>query len=153
MLLQFRFKLLPTKKPVVPLNGRMVRPRAYVAVGLITPGGASIETAHLDPGSDDCVFPASLAAKIGIDLSNAARGEAIGIGAGPVELRFARASLRLFSGAECCEWPAWIAFADIAMNRPLLGFAGCLEFFTTTYHGDRELIEMLPNGRFPGVFL
>jgi hypothetical protein len=153
MLLQFPLKLLPTKKPVVSLNGRMVRPRAYVTAGLIGRAGASIEVAHLDPGSDDCVFPASLATKIGIDLSNAPIGEAVGIGTSPVTLRFARASLRLFSGADCCEWPAWIAFADASINRPLLGFAGCLEFFTTTYYGDRELVEMCPNDRFPGVFL
>ena len=151
MSLRLRYKLVPTKKPVVSLGGRMVRPRSLVVVSVIGPGGTSIEMAHLDPGSDDCVFPAALAAKIGVDLVNAPTGEAAGVGMDPVALRYGRVRLRLANGGERYEWPAWVAFTDAPINRPLLGFAGCLQFFTATFHGDREEAELLTNSFYPGV--
>jgi len=110
-----------------------------------------VETAHLDPGSDDCVFPLSLAAKIGVDLTNAPAGEAAGVGKAPVALRFAQVKLRLVSGEEWCEWPAWVAFTDAPLNRPLLGFAGFLQFFTATFRGDREEVELAVNALYPGI--
>jgi hypothetical protein len=153
MTLRFRYKLLPTKGPVVSLGGRFVRPRPLVVVSVIGPAETTIQTAHLDPGSDDCVFSSHLAAKIGIDLTNAPEGEAAGVGQAPVALRYAQVTLRVVNGSERCEWPAWVAFADTPLNRPLLGFAGFLQFFTATFHGDQEEVELTVNSRFPGVLL
>jgi hypothetical protein len=153
MSFRFRYKLVPTKKPVVSLGGRLVRPRSLVVVSVIGPGGTSIETAHLDPGADDCVFPVPLAARIGVDLANAATGEAAGIGMNPIGLRYGRVNLRLANGGERYEWTAWVAFTEAPINRPLLGFAGCLQFFTATFHGDREELELAANSLFPGAVL
>jgi hypothetical protein len=61
--------------------------------------------------------------------------------------------LRIANGGERCEWLAWIAFTDIPINRPLLGFAGCLQFFTATFHGEEEEVELAINGIFPGTTL
>jgi hypothetical protein len=153
MILRFRYKLVPTKRPILPLGGRMVRPRPFLAVSLIGPAGTIVETAHLDSAADDCVFPSSLAVKIGVDLVNAPEGEAAGVGKTPVALRYAQVKMRLVSGQEWCEWPAWVAFTDAPLNRPLLGFAGFLQFFTATFHGDREAVELAVNGLYPGITL
>src|ERR1700686_1061510 len=153
MSLRFSYKLLATKNAVPSLGGRMVRPRPLVVVTMIGPAGTIIETAHLDPGSDDCVFPSSSARKIGIDLTDAPQGEAAGVGIQPVPLRYAQVTLRLASGDERCDWRAVVAFTDAPLNRPLLGFAGLLQFFTATFHGDREEVELTVNGLFPGALL
>src|SRR5262245_15065445 len=153
MSLRFRYKLLPAKRPIVSLAGRLVRPRSLLVVTLIGPTGTITELAHLDPGSDDCVFPISLAHKIGVDLTNAPQGEAAGVGQAPVILQYAQAMLRLSNGQERLEWQAWVAFTPAPLNRPLLGFAGFLQFFTATFHGDREEVELAVNGQFPGTVL
>ena len=150
MSLRFPYKLLPTKSPVVSLDGRQFRPRPLVVVTLIGPSATSIQTAHVDPGSDDCVFPSHLAPTLGIDLAGAPEGEAAGVGQQPVALRYAQVTFRIANGGERCEWLAWIAFTDLPMNRPLLGFAGFLQFFTATFHGDQEVVELTANRLFPG---
>ena len=50
-----------------------------------------------------------------------------GVGGTPIALLYAQVILRLTDGQEHREWPAWVGFAPIQMNRALLGFAGCLE--------------------------
>jgi hypothetical protein len=153
MSLRFPYKLLRAKRPIVSLDGRLFRPRPLVVITLIGPSATTIQTAHVDPGSDDCVFPAHLAAKIGIDLSGAPEGEAAGVGQEAVVLRYAHVTLRLANGDEHCEWLAWIAFTDALLNRPLLGFAGFLQFFTATFHGDQEEVELTVNSLFPGTLM
>jgi hypothetical protein len=120
---------------------------------LLGSSGTTVETAHLDPGSDECVFAGEMAADIGVDLTNAPEGEAAGVGQAPVALRYARVVLRIANGGERCEWPAWVAFTDAPLKRPLLGFAGFLQFFTATFHGDQEAVELTANGLFPGASL
>jgi len=133
------------------LAADFVRPRALIGVTLIGPSGTTIETAHLDPASDDCVFPTILATKLGFDLSNAPEGTAAGVGQVPATLHYVQATLRIANGSELCEWRAWIAFTEAPLNRPLLGFAGFLQYFTATFHGDREEVELTVNSLFPGA--
>ena len=49
------------------------------------------------------------------------------------------------------EWPAWVGFTPAPLRRPLLGFAGCLQFFTATFSGDREQVELDANALYPGT--
>lgn len=153
MSLRFQYKQFPTKRPVASLGGRLARPRPLVLVTLIGPSGTTVELAHLDPGSDDCVFPSDIAEELGIDLTHAPEGEAAGVGQQPVTLRYAQVTFRIANGGERCEWLAWIAFTDLPMNRPLLGFAGFLQFFTATFHGDQEVVELEANSLFPGTLV
>jgi hypothetical protein len=122
-------------------------------VALVGPAGTIAEAAHLDPGSDDCVFPTFWAKQIGVDLGNAPEGEAAGVGQAPVSMKYAKVTLRLASGAECCEWPAWVAFTDATLRHPLLGFAGFLQFFTASFRGEDEEVELTINGLYPGATL
>jgi hypothetical protein len=153
MSLRFRYKLFPTKGPVASLDGRLVRPRPIVLVTLIGPAGTTVELAQVDSGADDCVFPIEYAEEIGIDLTDAPEGEAAGLGQKPVALQYVRVTMRIANGGERCEWLASVAFTDLPMNRPLLGFAGFLQFFTATFHGDQEAVELEVNSLFPGTLL
>jgi hypothetical protein len=55
----------------------------------------------------------------------------------------------LTDGIEYHEWPAWVGFVK-GLRRPLLGFGGFLQFFTATFHGDDEFVELAVNRLYPG---
>jgi hypothetical protein len=120
-------------------------------VSLIGPAGTHVEEALLDTGSDDVVFPEDAAAKIGLDLSNAPTLSAGGIATHATTCRFAHARLRVTDGVEFREWTAMVGFAPTPMRQPILGYAGFLQFFTATFHGDLEQVELAVNPTYPGT--
>jgi len=151
MSLRFFFKLMPAPAPVISLGGRFVRPRPIITVSVIGPQGTWVGDALLDSGADDSIFPEAVAVRAGIDLSAAPTGTAIGTGMARIALRFAEVSLRVTDGAEQRAWSALVGFTPDKLRRPLLGFAGFLQFFTATFHGDREEIELTVNSLYPGT--
>jgi len=112
--------------------------------------GAFVEDALLDTAADDTVFPISAAARIGADLTNSPKGEASGVGATPVVVHYALVELRLTDGKEFRRWAAWVGFTAARLKQPLLGFAGCLQFFGARFRGDREDVELDVNTLYPG---
>jgi hypothetical protein len=118
---------------------------------LIGPTGDYFRNGLLDAGADDTIFPEPVAARIGIDLTAAPAGEAAGVGATPVPVRYAEVTLRIAAGTERREWRAWVGFAAVRLRYPLLGFAGFLQFFTATFRGDREEVELAVNALYPGT--
>jgi hypothetical protein len=150
MTMRFPYRLRPSRQPVVSLGGRWVRPRPMVTVSLIGPRSTFVEEAMLDTAADDSVFPEYAAAIIGIDLANAPIGEASGVGGAPVAVRYAAVELRFTDGREFRRWPAWVGFTAARLKQPLLGFAGCLQFFGAFFHGDREEVELSVNALYPG---
>jgi hypothetical protein len=105
----------------------------------------------LDPGSDETIFPLRAAAQAKIDLSNAPTGLISGVGFGVVQLRYAEVTLRIAGVNELREWRAWVGFTAAPLKRPLLGFAGFLQFFTAHFYGDREEVELDVNSLYPGM--
>jgi hypothetical protein len=150
MSMLFHYQLTNLAQPAVPLGGRWVRPRPLVTVTLIGPGSSRASPALLDTGADDSVFPEYLAARVGIDLTTAPAGRASGLGAAPVPVRYAQINLRLTDGREFREWLGWVGFTSTPMLLPVLGFAGCLQFFSALFRGDREEVELEINSLYPG---
>jgi hypothetical protein len=107
--------------------------------------------AMLDCGADDTIFPAALAPFIGIDLGNSPVGRASGVGGLPFLVHYAQVTLRLTDGLEFREWPAWVGFTSAPLAQPLLGFAGCIQFFSMLTLGDREEVELTINSLYPGT--
>jgi hypothetical protein len=105
----------------------------------------------VDPGADDTVFSTALATQVGIDLSNAPSGSASGIGLVSSSLLHARVKLRIATATEHREWEAWVGFTTTQLRFPLLGFAGFLQYFTATFHGDTEQLELTVNATYPGT--
>jgi len=52
-------------------------------------------------------------------------------------------------GKEQRDWPAWVSFMPTKLQTSLLGFAGLL-FFTATFRGDREEVELTVNNLYLG---
>src|SRR5207247_2701726 len=79
-----------------------------IFVSLIGPSGTFVDRGLLDTGADDTLFPESVAAQIGVDLSNAPSGSGAGFGMHAAAVRYAevdRKSTRLNSSHE------WISYA------------------------------------------
>jgi hypothetical protein len=150
MSLRFNYTQVRMPGPALSLGGRWVRLRPYVEVTVIGPADCRLRVALLDPGSDETLFPEGLAAQLGVDLSDAPLTHVAGIGHGTVTARLAQVRLRISAGQELREWPAWVGFV-FGLRRPLLGFAGCLQFFTAAFHGDLEFVELTINTLYPGT--
>jgi hypothetical protein len=150
MSLVFPYTLVAANHPVASLGGRWSRPRALVMVSAIGPKNTFPMEGRLDTGSDDTVFPERLASLIGVDLSNAPIGQNRTANMIPSTVRYAQITLRITDGMERREWPAWVGFTS-AVHRPLLGFAGFLQFFTATFRGDREQVELTVNSLYQGT--
>jgi len=151
MSMVFPYRRFRLKSPVLTLGGRAERPRPVLDVGIIGPMGSRVLPSLLDTGADDTIFPATLAATLGIDLSQAPAVAAAGVGLVPVIVRLAEVTLRIAAGKERREWRAGVAFSPVPLRQPLLGFAGFLQYFTATFHGDREEVELAVNSLYPGI--
>jgi hypothetical protein len=149
--LRYPFRLQRTSQPVLSLGGRFVRPQPILAVNIIGPTNSWIRDGLLDTGSDDVVFPDHVAGLIGIDLKNPPTGAARGVGTGVVALRYAEATLRVVGQNEHREWQAWVGFTSAPLRRPLLGFAGFLQFFDSLYRGALEEFDLKVNPLYPGT--
>ena len=150
MSLFFRYKVVPINRAAVSLGGRWSRPRPLVIASVIGPNGTDPTQGRLDTGADDTLFSARLAARIGVDLSNAPHGQIRTANGTLMSVRYAQVTLRLTDGVERREWPAWVGFSP-TIHRPLFGFAGFLQFFTAIFHGDREQVELTVNALYPGT--
>jgi len=151
MSLRYAYQPIPVGHAVVPLGGRWVRPRPLVAVTVLGPTRSSIRDAVLDTAADDTIFSEILAAQISLDLTNAPAGVGAGVGMSNIPLRYGQVRLRLTDGREQREWFAWVGFTTLRIPYPMLGFAGCLQFFTSTFHGDREELELTVNRLYSGT--
>jgi predicted aspartyl protease len=151
MSLIFPYTEFPTPKPVWSLQGRAGRPRPLILVAIIGPTATVVERCLLDTGADDTVFPEAMATHLGIDLSGCPTSSASGVGQVGATLRHVEVRLRITDGQETREWPARVAFTSAPLRWPLLGFAGFLQFFTATFHGDHEQVELTVNGSYPGT--
>lgn len=151
MSLRFPYKPYKTKKPLWSLGGRKDRPRPVITIAVVGPAGTFPYPALLDSGADDTVFPELAASLLGIDLTNAPVGEAGAVGGATAVVRYAQVTLRITDGIEYREWTAWVGFTPAKLSRPLLGFAGFFQYFTATFHGDLEEVELTVNSLYQGT--
>jgi predicted aspartyl protease len=120
-------------------------------VTIFGPTGSRALDALLDTGAMDTVFEEKLAARLGIDLTNAPVGTSSGIGGISYPVRYARVQLRIADNLEQREWPAWVGFTAAKLRQPLLGYAGFLQFFDATFRGAAEEVELAINPTYPGA--
>ena len=148
--MQFRYKLFPQPVAALSLGGRWSRPRPVIPFSVLGPKDTWVNLALLDTGADETILPVDAARYIGLDLTHAPTGSTLGLGSVPVPLQYAEVKLRLSDGKEFREWLAWVGFTTMRIKRPLLGFAGCLQFFTAAFHGDREEVFLDVNSLYRG---
>lgn len=138
-------------QPQFSLDGLLYRPRPVIAITLVGPAKTICRDALVDNGADDTLFPVDDALDMGLDLRHLQRGTTTGIGATVINVRYCEVTLRLAAGQEQREWQAWVGFTTSPLARPLLGYAGFLRFFTATFHGETEEVELTVNGLYAGT--
>lgn len=150
MSMRIPYKDFPVRNPIPSLGGRMERPRPVIFITMLGPLGTYVEGALLDTGADDTLFPETVAGKLGIDLANAPIATGAGFGMLVSTVRYAEVTLRITDGVEQREWKAWVGFTSAKLRQPLLGYAGFLQFFTATFRGDLQEVELEINSSYPG---
>ena len=138
-------------QPQFTLDGLPYRPKPIIPITLVGPTGTTCVDALVDPGADETLFDANDALAVGLDLRQARRGTTTGVGGVIVSVRYLQVTLRLATSQEQHEWQAWVGFTIAPLPRPLLGYAGFLRFFTATFHGEKEEVELAVNGLYAGT--
>src|SRR3954447_3610438 len=151
MSIRFRYKRVAKHAPIIPLGGRLERPRPHIGLAVIGPGGTWPLDGLLDTGADDTVFPERVASLIGVDLTKAPVGTGAGVSQGSIIIRYAEVTLRIADNNERREWRGWVGFTPSTFLYPTLGFAGFLQYFTATFFGDREEVELTVNSHYAGT--
>ncbi len=142
----FEYLSRRTWSPIDGLPEEIGRP--VVPVTVVGPRGAESMRGILDTGSDQTIFPAALARRLGIELREAppagmatASGEAMALSLGA-------ATLRLRFENETPEWSGvflFHEFADRDAEMAILGHAGFLDYFTATFNGELGNVTLVPN--------
>jgi hypothetical protein len=141
------------RRPQPALGGSLVRPRPMMPVQFAGSGGSVTRTSVLDTGADDTVLPDWIATALGLDLTGVEE-RPIGLaGRTPLRCRYAPVEIQISDGiGETYRWTATVGFVDAAMlPRPLLGHAGCLQYFDAEFRGADLDILLIPNRSFPAV--
>ena len=116
-------------------------PRPFVSVRIKGPTAARrLKSALLDTGSLDTLFPAELAASLGIPLGGERR--AIRWRGRRHEVEFHLVELELAEGANVLRWRARVGFTAAPLAYALLGQRGCLEFFDAKFRGADQFVEL-----------
>ncbi len=151
MTMRFHYRLYTVAQPVITLGGATARPKPVIPVSVIGPAGTVCKDSLLDTGADDTILPENIAVALGIDLSRAPTGTASGVGKKAYPVRYAQVPLRVSDGQEQREWEAWVAFTAAPLHRPLMGYAGFLQFFGANFLGDVKVVELTVNSAYPGT--
>jgi hypothetical protein len=127
--------------------------RPLVPITILGARGVSLSfgKALVDPGADDTIFPFDVVSLLGVSVLPST-GHAMRWQGQRFPLRYARVELELVDDqGSALRWPAVVAFTTAAMRYPLLGVAGCLEFFDVKFLGAGHEVEFEPNSSFPGT--
>lgn len=151
MSLRFRYQLAPTGRMIHSLGGRTVRPRPLVPVRLISASSSPTRAGLLDKGADETIYPEARARLLGLDLTNAPLGSATVANSASINFRYSPVTLYLTEGNETRGWKAIVGFSPARLRYGLLGFAGCLQYFTASFRGDIEEVELSVNALYPGT--
>jgi hypothetical protein len=147
----FPYLPLPTKRPIASLDGTMVRYRPIVPIRIFGPKGSRLVDGCLDSGSDDTIFPISLAKTLGLDLSGSQVGAAHPVGGASVTYQFIAVSMTLSNGTESFHWQAVVGFVDLPLRWALLGHAGFLLLFDVHLLGEQRSTVIATNALFTGT--
>jgi hypothetical protein len=149
--MRFAYRTAIRPVPSFSLGGRLDQPRPLIDVSATGPANTLAVEAQIDSGSDETLLDERVARFIGVNLTGAPTETFGGMAAGRLVARFAQVTLRITDGVEFREWPARVGFVAQGLRRPVLGFGGFLQFFTTILYGDDEAVELKVNRLYPGT--
>jgi hypothetical protein len=124
--------------------------RPEVQVTLIGLKARETIQALVDTGSDETVFPMSLADAIGVKLNRSLIGQASAVGGHAVQLVPGEVTIEITQDEVTHRWTTAVTFLDVGSPEDevaLLGYAGFLEYFRATFDSEHQELELTPNPR------
>jgi hypothetical protein len=121
---------------------------------VIRASGTYTESALVDAGSDDTLLPLSIGRMVGATIDPLQTWLIEGVGGGTLTAILGEVMLELADGSQTFRWQTKVGFVDFPnpVDRIcLLGHAGFLEFFRTTYDGYLHVLEVEVTPAFPGT--
>lgn len=120
---------------------------------VISPATGHSQNLHLsllDSGADDTIMPLTVATVLGVALLPSPSSYGIRWGRTSYPIRYGEVEFELTDGLTTCCWRAVVAFTTAAVRYPLLGVAGFLEFFDTTFLWAARIAGLQANAAYPG---
>jgi len=152
-MLQFPYLDEPLHGPPPPSipSSSVVRYRPLIPITIVGPiGQRKFSRALMDSGGDDTVFPLDVLAQIGVS-PRPDSGHRIRWRGNLHPLRFADVELVLAGDAATYRWRAVVGFSPAPIAYPILGNAGCLQYFDARLFGADLLVELEANWKYPGT--
>jgi len=149
--LKFSLRAYHSPSPIPSLAGSTIRYKPVIPMTIIGSRSQETQFVLIDPGSDDIVFPAALAQRIGVELLHAPKRYSQGVGAvHAVPVLYAPVILVVADSSETVRWRATVGFVSVPLRFALFGIAGGLQFFRMILDGVREL-ELIPDPSLPAT--
>ena len=149
--MRFPYLPVPVRGPRLTLGGGNIRHRPIIPVRLTGPGNFIVRDCLLDTGADETVFEEAIAARIGLDLSQAPVETVSLIGRPQFPCRYATVELLITDIRETYRWPALVGFVPARLPYQILGHAGFLQFFEAEFRGPAREVVLTPGSSFPGM--
>jgi hypothetical protein len=133
--------------------GTLLRWRPFAPVQIREPNGPAQRTftrALLDTGADETIFPANVVRALGLTPLPAPGQQVVWRGV-YYPMAYAEVWLVLSDGLETYSWRTIVGFSPAPIPYVILGQTSSLEFFDVTFLGERQYVELRPNGRFQGT--
>ena len=147
------YQYLTYSSPTTP-TGILHRPEILIRV--VGKAGSSKLRALVDPGSDDTLLPLSVGRSIGATMDLTQTWHAEGIGGQAIPVILGEVEFELTDGKQTFRWTAKVGFVDFADPKDeitVLGHAGFLDYFRTTFDGHLRTLEIEVTPAFPGQVL
>ena len=125
--------------------------RPEIPVTIIGAAGRATFIGLVDTGSDNTIFPKSVADNLGIPLQVTNDPDASVFGGNHVRLLSGEAILQLESEGERVSWSAPISFFESSRTEEIviLGHSGFLDYFTATFDGALGMLTLVANDLLP----
>lgn len=127
--------------------------RPEVPVRVFGTAGDAVVFALLDTGADGTLLPRYLGEAVGARIDDKRTSRARGVEGSEFQVAAGEIELELTQDGETYYWSTAAGFVSLpgrAEETPILGHAGCLDFFHVTFAGDARELEIVPVDSFPG---
>ncbi len=127
--------------------------RPEIMVTIYGPAGATVIHALADTGADYTVLSAKIASNFGIPTWPATGPPFRAFGGQEIASRFSDVELQMGSGSDTFRWQSRVFFTDdpSVEDTPVIGHVGFFEFFTMTFRGGDNILELEPNEHLPRI--
>lgn len=127
--------------------------RPEVLVKIVGPARSEAFLGLVDSGADNTVLPTSVADRLGISLRPAKGPSGTAFGGHELEFQVGQVEFEISDDQATWTWQTEVLFHQFeeAQNETLIfGHAGFLDFFRTLLDPEQSIVELTPNGLFPG---